>query len=68
MNNAAIDESSPIRDNNFMQIFDDIMNTNLRSVAELTHFSVKYLEITNGTIINIAAIAGVMPVRGMSLG
>ena len=62
VNNAGIYPISPIRDNNFMKVFDQIFALDLRAVVELIHLSVPYLDKTNGTIINISSGAGMKPV------
>ena len=62
VNNAGIGSFASIRDKNFMQIYDSVFNTNLRSVAELNHLAVPYLQKTNGSIVHISSIAALAPV------
>ena len=62
VNNVGVYPSSPIRDKNFMQLFDQILAINLRSVVELIHMAIPYLEKTNGSIINVSGIGAQRPV------
>lgn len=55
INNAGMNINTSIMSNNAMEIFDQVMATNLRSVVCLTHLASKYLIETKGNIINISS-------------
>ncbi|CAG2115567.1 unnamed protein product, partial [Medioppia subpectinata] len=57
MNNAGKCLRCPINDTAILDKYNDIMDTNLRSVVYLTHLSVEHLEKTKGNIINMSSIA-----------
>jgi len=61
VNNAGVGGFSSSTDENLMETYDKIFNTNLRSVMYLTRLAVPYLEKTKGNIINISSIAGLRP-------
>lgn len=63
VNNAGQGGSSTIENPKILEIFDELMNVNLRSVIHLTHLSVQHLAKTKGNIVNISSIAGLKPVR-----
>lgn len=44
-------------------IFDELMHTNVLSMFKLTKLAVPHLEKTNGNIVNISSIAGLVPVE-----
>lgn len=58
INNAGIFQTDSINDFNISR-FDDILNTNLRSVAILTNLAVPHLEKTKGNIVNISSVASI---------
>lgn len=60
VNNAGILIQDNVAESFNIEEFDRIWNTNLRSVAILTHLAVPYLEKTKGNIVNISSIAGLM--------
>lgn len=43
-----------------MDVYDRVMNTNVRSVVDLTRLAVPHLEITKGNIINISSAVGIL--------
>ncbi|XP_022834407.1 uncharacterized protein LOC111362106 [Spodoptera litura] len=53
VNNAGIGGVTNILDEGVIKVFDQIMNTNLRSAVVLTHLAVK----TKGNIVNISSVA-----------
>ncbi|KAL0818868.1 hypothetical protein ABMA28_008187 [Loxostege sticticalis] len=58
INNAGVAGFVGITDANALTVFDNVMNTNLRSPVYLTHLASKHLIETKGNIINISSIAG----------
>lgn len=63
VNNAGRGDLSYMCDPNIVELYDKIMQLNVRSVVYLTSLAIPYLEKTKGTIINISSIAGMKPVR-----
>ncbi len=63
VNNAATYEPSSIKDSNILEQFDKDFNINIRSIVELTHLSIPYLEKSKGTIITLSDIGVFVPVR-----
>ncbi|XP_075980556.1 glucose 1-dehydrogenase 2-like [Anticarsia gemmatalis] len=63
INNAGIVKTASITDDKALQVFDQIMATNLRSAVVLTNLAVPHLMKTKGNIINISSIASVDLVR-----
>ncbi|CAG2109851.1 unnamed protein product [Medioppia subpectinata] len=61
VNNAGSGNVTTLTDTNVMEKYDNLMNTNLRSVVYLTHLSVEHLEKTKGNIINISSTAAHKP-------
>lgn len=45
-----------------LQDFDQFINTNLRSVYQLSHLALPHLEKTRGVIVNNSSICGLKPV------
>lgn len=56
VNNAGIVAEAKIQDG--IEVYDRVMNTNLRSVYLLTSLAVPYLIKTRGSIVNISSVAG----------
>ncbi|XP_063544962.1 uncharacterized oxidoreductase MexAM1_META1p0182-like [Cydia strobilella] len=56
VNNAGIGRPASILDEKFMEYFDLVLNTNLRSAALLTHLAAPHLVKSKGVIINISSI------------
>uniref|UniRef100_A0A2A4JIH1 Short-chain dehydrogenase n=1 Tax=Heliothis virescens TaxID=7102 RepID=A0A2A4JIH1_HELVI len=57
VNNAGIGGSVSIQAENAMEIFDKLMNTNLRSVVYITHLATPHLVKTKGNIVNMSSVA-----------
>lgn len=57
VNNAAILSRNSV-ENIELAEYDRIMNTNVRSIVELTKLAVPHLERTMGNILNVSSIAG----------
>ncbi|KAL0818864.1 hypothetical protein ABMA28_008183 [Loxostege sticticalis] len=60
INNAGVFGDAAITDANALTVFDQVMNTNIRSAVYLTHLASKHLIETKGNIINISSVAGQM--------
>ncbi|KOB64404.1 Short-chain dehydrogenase, partial [Operophtera brumata] len=58
VNNAGLIKSSAVGDANFMEIYDEVVNTNLRSIFILTNLASPHLIKTKGNIVNISSVAG----------
>ncbi|CAH0586843.1 unnamed protein product [Chrysodeixis includens] len=58
INNAGIGLPANILSENAMEVFDTIMNTNLRSTVYLTHLAAPHIIKTKGNIVNISSICG----------
>ncbi|RWS24062.1 tropinone reductase 2-like protein [Leptotrombidium deliense] len=61
VNNAGVVALTTINDENIIDVYDKIMNTNLRAVIQLCHLSVPHLEKTKGCIVNVSSVAGLNP-------
>ncbi|XP_073949028.1 3-oxoacyl-[acyl-carrier-protein] reductase FabG-like [Choristoneura fumiferana] len=57
VNNAGIYKLALITDPNILQTYDAVMNTNLRSVIQLTNLAAPYLTETKGNIVNVSSIS-----------
>ncbi|CAO1368917.1 unnamed protein product [Diamesa serratosioi] len=57
VNNAGLGESAGIVTTT-MEQYDQVMNTNVRSVFHLTQLSIPYLIKTQGNIVNVSSVAG----------
>jgi len=64
VNNAGQLTPSSIKHDTVLDEFDKIFNINVRSIVELIHIALPYIQKTNGTIINISSIAGLHPRTG----
>lgn len=62
VNSAGIGREKNIM-NSDISIFDELMNTNVRSIVILTKLAVPHLEKTRGNIVNVSSIAGIVPVK-----
>lgn len=58
INNPGLSVNTSIMAENAMEVFDQVMNTNLRAVVCLTSLAGKHLVDTKGNIINISSITG----------
>nr|XP_021193860.2 glucose 1-dehydrogenase 2 [Helicoverpa armigera] len=65
VNNAGICPFASIQADNAMQVYDEIMSTNLRSTVLLTHLTVPELVKTKGNIINISSVAAFKVAPGL---
>lgn len=63
VNNAGASYWSSIHDPEYMMTYKRLMDVNLRSVVQLTHIAVPYLEKTKGVIVNVSSIASTKPVK-----
>jgi len=63
VNNAGAAPLSSIKDEKILTELDSLLSLDLRSIVQLTHLSIPYLEKSKGTIINISSIASFNPVR-----
>lgn len=61
VNNAAINIEMKVMDAD-LQLFDQVFNTNVRSIIELCKLAVPHLEQTKGNIVNVSSICGMVPV------
>ncbi|CAG2176150.1 unnamed protein product [Oppiella nova] len=61
VNNAGRGVVSSIWDEDILDKYELLMNTNLRSVVWLTHLCVEHLEKTKGNIVNISSVAALKP-------
>ncbi|CAG2176927.1 unnamed protein product, partial [Oppiella nova] len=70
VNNAGIFKMAGIKDKrNFMKVFDQTIQVNLRPYLELIQLAIPHLEKTNGTIISTSSRLSENPVRmGMAYG
>lgn len=57
VNNAGIYKLALITDPNILKTYDAVMNTNLRSVIQLTNLAAPYLKETKGNIVNVSSIS-----------
>ncbi len=62
VNNAGSLAPNTIKDDRILDEFDKIFLIDIRSVVELIHLSIPYLEKSKGTIINISSVASLRPV------
>ena len=63
VNSAGIrSQLTTILQTDVMQAWDQLYSLDLRAVVELTHVAVPHLLKTNGSIIQISALAGLAPV------
>ena len=62
VNNAGQAIRDSITDAKILDEFDSVFNIDVRSIVELIHIALPYIQKTNGTIINISSIAALHPV------
>ncbi|XP_035439569.2 3-oxoacyl-[acyl-carrier-protein] reductase FabG-like [Spodoptera frugiperda] len=65
VNNAGIGGTTNILDEGVIKVFDQIMNTNLRSAVVLTHLAAQHLVKTRGNIVNISSVAAYKVAPGL---
>lgn len=58
INNAGISRNGCINDGKLVEAYDEVMNTNLRAVMNMTMLAAPHLKATKGNVINISAIGG----------
>ncbi|KOB66312.1 3-dehydroecdysone 3alpha-reductase [Operophtera brumata] len=58
VNNAGLVRYSDVGDEDFLEKYDVVINTNLRSIVILTNLATPHLIKTKGNIVNISSIAG----------
>lgn len=63
VNNAAKFTRDDFLAEDAIDVFDQVISNNLRSVFMLSHFAAKHLIATRGAIINISSANGLKPVR-----
>jgi NAD(P)-dependent dehydrogenase (short-subunit alcohol dehydrogenase family) len=63
VNNAGIGPTVTFGQSAYLESYDKVMNTNVRSIQVLTQLVVPYLESTKGNIINISSVLGLIPVN-----
>ncbi|CAG2102447.1 unnamed protein product [Medioppia subpectinata] len=61
VNNAGIGPTTTFGTPGYLESYDVVMNTNVRSIQVLTQLVIPYLEKTNGNIVNISSVAGLKP-------
>ncbi|XP_053616928.1 3-oxoacyl-[acyl-carrier-protein] reductase FabG-like [Plodia interpunctella] len=59
VNNAGIVRIGKILDGKVTEIYDEIMNVNVRAVVQLTALAAPYLLKTKGNIVNVSSISGI---------
>lgn len=57
INNAGILRKCDVFDVNFLEAYDEVMNTNMRSVVTITSKALPYLKEVKGNIINVSSVA-----------
>ena len=68
VNNAGIGSTTAFGDDGYLETYDTVMNTNVRSVQVITLLVIPYLLKTKGNVVNISSVAGLRPVRHLSFG
>ncbi|KOB75350.1 3-dehydroecdysone 3alpha-reductase [Operophtera brumata] len=58
VNNAAVVKTAAVDDENLLEVYDEVLNTNLRSIFVLTNLATPHLVKTKGNIVNISSVAG----------
>ncbi|CAL1288142.1 unnamed protein product [Larinioides sclopetarius] len=65
INNAGIIQNGTVESGS-LQVFDDMMQVNVRSVYLLSHLAIPYLRETKGNIVNVSSIAGIRCFPGIA--
>ncbi|XP_073947820.1 3-oxoacyl-[acyl-carrier-protein] reductase FabG-like [Choristoneura fumiferana] len=60
INNAAVLRDGSMLDGSVMQVYDEVLNTNLRAAVFLTSLAAPHLMKTKGNVVNISSVASVM--------
>lgn len=63
-NAAAFDCNSNIESNDSLQVYDNVMKTNLRNSVQLTHYAVPHLIQSKGSIVNVSSVSSFKPFGG----
>ncbi|XP_050667727.1 3-oxoacyl-[acyl-carrier-protein] reductase FabG-like [Leptidea sinapis] len=58
INNAGILRTSSLLDGNIMNIYEHVMNTNIKSVVNMTSQAAPHLIASKGNVVNISSVAG----------
>ncbi|CAG2116627.1 unnamed protein product, partial [Medioppia subpectinata] len=61
VNCAGAQKYATFTDTSYMDIYRDIMQTNLHSMVYLTHICVEHLAKTRGNIVNISSVSAIQP-------
>lgn len=64
VNNAGILETGSVENTNLEQ-YDRVMNTNVRSIYQITNLAVPYLIKTKGNIVNVSSVNGIRAFPGV---
>ncbi|KAH9417863.1 glucose 1-dehydrogenase 1-like [Dermatophagoides pteronyssinus] len=67
VNNAGAYQVSSIWDDNYMQNYDMMFHTNVRSVVYLTKLAIPFLAKTQGNIVNVSSVAAQKPAANNTL-
>lgn len=62
VNNAGIFQMRPLLSSDFLFQYDQIMNTNVRSVVQLTRLAMPHLVKVKGNVVNVSSVASKKPV------
>ncbi|XP_063628291.1 uncharacterized oxidoreductase TM_0325-like [Cydia splendana] len=57
VNNAGILKLASVADPDILKVFDEVMNTNLRSIVQLTSLAAPFLKATKGNVVNVSSVA-----------
>lgn len=66
VNNAGIMRLAPVKGDESLAVYDEIMKINLRAVVNLTRLASAHLIASRGSIVNISSVAGTKVMNGMS--
>lgn len=58
INNAAVLRAGGINDGKLVEAYDEVMDTNVRAVMNMTMIAAPYLKATKGNVINISGLGG----------
>ncbi|XP_063539067.1 3-oxoacyl-[acyl-carrier-protein] reductase FabG-like [Cydia strobilella] len=57
VNNAGLARKASVAESNSLKIYDEVMNTNMRSIVQLTSLAAPFLVATKGNIVNVSSTA-----------
>ncbi|XP_063539065.1 3-oxoacyl-[acyl-carrier-protein] reductase FabG-like [Cydia strobilella] len=66
VNNAGIIRKASVADSNSLKIYDEVMNTNMRSIVQLTSLAAPFLVATKGNIVNVSSVASTKLLEGLT--